>query len=153
MRRASNHLWSPQEVRSVLADQMRKAEIAMMKVGIRALQLGASVSKPIFEGARYDYIIERDGKLYRAQVKYADGKPFRTTGAVYVNLRKQIKKDKNFPYNKSEVDALVVYVPKIDKICWFEPEVFCGKQALYIRIAASKNGQSKGCLAADDYLW
>jgi PD-(D/E)XK endonuclease len=137
----------------VLAGQMRKAEIAMMKVGIRALQLNASVSKPIFEGARYDYIIERNGKLYRAQVKYADGKLGYTSGAVYLNLRKQIKKNKNCPYNDSEIDALVVYVPKIDKICWFGPEVFNGKKSLSIRIAASKNGQIKGCLAAKDYLW
>ena len=137
----------------MLPDQIRKAEIAMIKVGIRALQVGAFVSKPIFEGARYDYIIERDGKLYRAQVKYADGKPHGATGAVYLNLRKQIKKDKNCPYNESEVDALVVYVPKIDKVCWFGPEVFCGKQGLSIRISPAKNGQIKGCLAAEDYLW
>ena len=137
----------------MLADQMRKAEIAMVKVGLRALQVGAFVSKPIFEGARYDYIIERDGKLYRAQVKYADGKPGHTTGAVYVNLRKQIKKNKNYPYNENEVDALVVYVPKIDKVCWFEPGVFCGKQGLYIRIAPTKSGRVKGCFAANDYLW
>jgi hypothetical protein len=115
------------EVPDMLPDQIRKAEIAMMKVGIRALQLGAFVSKPIFEGARYDYIIERDGKLYRAQVKYVDGKNKTADGVVVVNLRKQIKKDKNRPYNESEVDALVVYAPKIDKVCWFGPEVFCGK--------------------------
>ncbi|HEU0185921.1 MAG TPA: group I intron-associated PD-(D/E)XK endonuclease [Blastocatellia bacterium] len=132
---------------------MRKAEIAMMKVGIRALQLGASVSKPIFEGARYDYIIERAGKLYRAQVKYADGKHTKAVGAVQVNLRKQIKKNKNHPYTDNEIDVLVVYIPKIDKICWFGPEVFNGKQSLSIRISASKNGQSKGCFAAEDYLW
>ena len=137
----------------MLADQMRKAETAMMKVGIRALQLGASVSKPIFEGARYDYIIERDGKLYRAQVKYADGKNKTADGVVVLNLRKQIKKNKNHPYNKDEVDVLVVYMPKIDKVCWFGPEVFCGKQSLSIRISPAKNGQSKGCLAAEDYLW
>jgi len=137
----------------MLPDQIRKAEIAMMKVGMRALQVGAFVSKPIFEGARYDYIIERDGKLNRAQVKYADGKLHRATGAVYLNLRKQIKKDKNCPYNENEVDALVVYVPKIDKVCWFEPEVFCGKHALYIRVAPTKSGRVKGCLAAEDYLW
>ena len=137
----------------MLPDQIRKAEIAMMKVGIRALQVGAFVSKPIFEGARYDYIIERDGKLYRAQVKYADGKPGHTTGAVYVNLRKQIKKNKNCPYNGDEIDALLIYVPKIDKIRWFGPEVFNGKQGLYIRIAPTKSGRVKGCLAADDYLW
>jgi hypothetical protein len=100
----------------MLPDQIKKAEIAMMKVGMRALQVGAFVSKPIFEGARYDYIIERDGKLYRAQVKYADGKLHRGVGAVYVNLRKQIKKDKNCPYSESEVDAPIVYVPKIDKV-------------------------------------
>jgi len=125
----------------------------MMKVGIRALQVGAIVSKPIFEGARYDYIIERDGKLYRVQVKYADGKNKTADGVVIVNLRKQIKKNKNHPYNESEVDALVVYMPKIDKVCWFGPEVFSGKQGLSIRIAPAKNGQIKGCLAAEDYLW
>jgi hypothetical protein len=137
----------------MLPDQIRKAEIAMMKVLIRALQVGAFVSKPIFEGSRYDYIIERDGKLYRAQVKYADGKLGYTTGAVYVNLRKQIKKDKNCPYNETEIDVLLVYVPKIDKICWFGPDVFCGKNSLSIRIAPTKNGQVKGCLAAEYYLW
>jgi PD-(D/E)XK endonuclease len=136
----------------MLPDQIRKAEIAMMKVSMRALQTGAFVSNPIFEGARYDYIIERDGKLYRAQVKYADGK-LGSAGAVYLNLRKQIKKNKNCPYNESEVDVLVVYVPKIDKVCWFGPEVFCGKQGLAIRISPAKNGQIRGCLAADDYLW
>jgi hypothetical protein len=141
------------EARNMLPDQIRKAEIAMMKVLMRALQVGAFVSKPIFEGSRYDYIIERDGKLYRAQVKYADGKHKRTVGAVQVNLRKQIKKNRNCPYNDSEIDVLLIYVPKLDKICWFGPDVFCGRQNLSIRISPSKNGQIKGCFAADDYLW
>ena len=137
----------------MLPDQIRKAEIAMMKVCMRALQVGAFISKPIFEGARYDYIIERDGKLYRAQVKYADGTNKTADGVVVVNLRKQIKKNKNHPYDESEVDSLVVYLPKIDKVCWFGTEVFCGKQSLSIRISPTKNGQIKGCLAAEDYLW
>ena len=41
----------------MLPDQIRKAEIAMMKVGMRALQVGAFVSKPIFEGARYAQLL------------------------------------------------------------------------------------------------
>jgi hypothetical protein len=138
----------------MLPDQIRKAEIAMVKVCMRALQLGAFVSKPVFEGARYDYIIEIGGKLYRAQVKYADGRTSRRTqGAVYINLRKQIKKNKNCPYNESEIDALLVYVPKIDKVCWFGPEIFSGKQGLSIRFAPTKSGRVKGCIAAEDYLW
>ena len=139
----------------MLPDQIRKAEIAMMKVGIRALQVGAFVSKPIFEGARYDYIIERDGKLYRAQVKYVDGKNKTARSALVLgeSAENKSRKTKTIPYNESEIDALVVYVPKIDKICWFGPEVFCGKQSLSIRISPAKNGQIKGCFAAEDYLW
>src|SRR5205814_519178 len=136
-----------------LPDQLRKAEMAMLKVLIRARELGAICSKPIFEGGRYDYMIDTGGKLYRVQVKYADGKPYRTTDAVYVNLRKQIKKDKNHPYDESEIDALVVYVPKLDKVCWFGPEIFSGKQGLHIRLAPTKSGRVKGCVAAEDYLW
>jgi hypothetical protein len=119
----------------MLPDQIRKAEVAMMKVALRAMERGAMVSKPIFEGARYDYVIEEQGKVYRVQVKYADGKTnCRTSGAVYLNLRKQIKKNKNHPYDESEIDALVVYLPKLNKVCWLVPEVFSGKQSLYIRL-------------------
>src|SRR5437867_13219105 len=137
----------------MLPDQLIKAETAMLKVRMRALERGDFVSQPVFEGARYDYVIETGGKLYRAQVKYANGKFHRTTGAVQVNLRKQIKKDKNHPYDASEIDALVVYVPKIDKVCWFGPEIFSGRQGLAIRIAPTKSGRVKGCIAAEDYLW
>ncbi len=52
-----------------------------------------------------------------------------------------------------EIDALLVYVPKIDRICWFGPEVFNGRGALSIRIAPCKNKQVKGCLLAKNYLW
>jgi hypothetical protein len=137
----------------MLPDQIRKAEIAMVKVCLRALQLGAIVSKPVFEGARYDYVIEISGKLYRAQVKYADGKHRSISGAVEVNLRKQIKKNRNHPYDENEIDVLLVYVPKIDKICWFGPEVFSGKQSISVRVAPTRNGQVKGCIAAEYHLW
>jgi hypothetical protein len=137
----------------MLPDQIKKAEIAMVKVCMRALQLGAFVSKPVFEGARYDYIIEIGGKLYRAQVKYADGKHRSISGAVEVNLRKQIKKNRNHPYDENEIDVLLVYVPKIDRICWFGPEIFSGKQGISIRLIPTKNGQVKGCIAVEDHLW
>ena len=137
----------------MLPEQVRKAELAMMKVALRAMERGAMVSKPIFEGARYDYVIEDQGRLYRVQVKYGDGKLSRTVGTVQVNLRKQIKKQKNHPYCEDEVDALAVYLPKLDKVCWFGPEVFCGKQCLAIRLLPTKSGRVKGCIAAEKHLW
>src|SRR5262245_7867424 len=78
-----------QEGLTMLPDQIRKAEVAMMKVALRAMERGAMVSKPVAEGARYDYVIEDQGRLYRVQVKYADGKTTKTTGVAYANLRKQ----------------------------------------------------------------
>ncbi len=58
----------------MLPDQIRKAEIAMTKVCLRALQVGAFISKPIFEGARYDYIIERDASFIarRSSIRMED---------------------------------------------------------------------------------
>jgi len=72
---------------------------------------------------------------------------------VQVNLRKQIRKNKNHPYDENEIDVLLVYLPKIDKICWFGPEIFSQKQGVSIRLNPAKNGQVKGCIAVEDYLW
>jgi len=137
----------------MICDQLRKADIARIKVEMRALELGVVCSRPVIEGTRYDCILDTGDRLYRAQIKYADGKASKTLGVVIVNLRKQIGKDRNHPYLEHEVDVILVYVAKIDAICWFDPEVFNGKSSLSIRIAPSLNGQSKGCLLASDYLW
>src|ERR1044071_6050580 len=136
----------------MICEQLKKADIARLKVEMRALELGAVCSRPVVEGTRYDCILDTGDRLYRAQVKYADGKASKTLGVVMVNLRKQIGKNKNHPYLEHEVDVILVYVPKLDAICWFGPEVFSGKSALAIRIAPSRNGQMKGCLLASDYL-
>jgi hypothetical protein len=125
----------------------------MLKVAQRAMKRGAMLNKPIFEGARYDYVTEECGMMYRVQVKYADGKFSRTVGAVQVNLRKQIKKNKNHPYSENELDALAVYVFKLDQVCWFGPEIFSGKQSLANRLVPTKSGRLKGYIAAEDYLW
>ena len=85
--------------------------------------------------------------------KYGNGVSAYASGAVTVCLRKEIRKDRNHPYFADEIDALLVYVPKIDRVCWFGPEVFNGKGALSIRIAPCKNKQVKGCLLAENYLW
>jgi hypothetical protein len=113
---------------------------------------GHSSASP-FSKARYDYVIEIGGKLYRAQVKYADGKHRSISGSVEVNLRKQIKKTRNHRYDENEIDVLPVYVPKIDKICWFRPEIFSGKQGISTRTCPHENCQVKGCIAAEDHLW
>ena len=137
----------------MICEQLKKADIARIKVEMRALELGVVCSRPVVEGTRYDCILDTGGKLFRAQIKYGDGKSSCSRGVVAVNLRKQIGKNRNHPYLEHEVDVILVYLPKIDAICWFGPEIFNGKSALSIRIAPSLNNQSKSCLLASDYLW
>jgi hypothetical protein len=56
-------------------------------------------------------------------------------------------------YRASEIDLLLVYVRKIDKILWLGPEEFDGRTRLHIRVEPTLNNQVKGCLMAADYIW
>mgnify|MGYP001558992536 CR=1 FL=1 len=124
----------------------------MSKTELRALELGYVVSKPIFD-ARYDLILDDLKSLKRIQVKYADGKMSNSEGAVRVKLEYQDRTRHTYTYKKTEIDGLVVYIPKINKLCFFPPSVFADKRSLCVRIEPSKNNQSKGILTASDYFW
>ena len=63
-------------------DKMSKAQLAMLKVQLRALELGCVVAMPTTEGTRYDCVIDDHGALLRAQVKYAGVHCKNSTGAV-----------------------------------------------------------------------
>jgi hypothetical protein len=137
----------------MICTQLKKADLARLKVEMRALELDVICSRPVIEGTRYDLILDTGKGLFRAQVKYGDGVSTATTGAVAVNLRKEIKKEKNRPYSQEEIDVLLIYIPKLDRICWFGPEVFHAKGSISIRLRAAKNGQIKHCLPAEKYFW
>ena len=104
---------------------------------------------------RYDLIVDCGERLVRAQVKYADAKSSKTIGCVQLNLRKITRGNKPVKqfYTAKEVDILLVYVPKIDRVLWFEADWFHGRQSLTIRYEPAKNNQTKGCLMAQDHFW
>jgi len=129
-----------------------KGQIAASKAELRALELGYIPSRPVFD-ARYDLILDDHHKLSKVQIKYADGKMSNSTGAVMVKLGYENRRKQIFAYKESEVDALIVYIPKIDKLCFFPCSVFVGKQKIHVRYVKSKNNQQKGILSAEDYYW
>jgi hypothetical protein len=129
-----------------------KGQIALTKTELRAIELGFVPSKPIFD-TRYDLILDDFKKLTRIQVKYADGKMTNSEGSVRVKLEYKNRTNHVYTYQKSEVDGLVVYIPRIDKLCFFRPNIFIGKRYLCIRIKPSKNNQKKGILTAKKYIW
>ncbi len=130
-------------------------EIACAKVELRALEKGFTVFRSIVE-CRYDRIIDDGRKLWRTQIKYANQRcPSHVTGAFELGLRKwRGNGRKTLPsYTTDEIDLLLVFVPRIDQILWFGPEVFAGRSRLQIRFEPTKNNQKKGCLMALDYVW
>lgn len=137
----------------MLSNQQRKAELARLKVETRALELGIICSRPSVEGIRYDCILDIAGKLCRAQIKYCDCAAGNSSGAVQLRLKSNVGQGAARCYSKEEVDALLVYIPSIDRICFFPQKVFCGKTGLTIRLEPSRNGQHKGCVHALNYLW
>jgi hypothetical protein len=129
--------------------------IAIAKVEVRALEKGVITSRPAIE-CRYDLIIDEGGRLARAQVKYANGKSANMVqGAVTVHLEKW-RVDGRGPipyYSTEEIDLLMVYVPRIDRVLCFGPDVFEGRSQLQIRIEPARNNQQRGCLMANQYIW
>lgn len=131
----------------------QKGEYAQLKVTLRAVELGVTLSKPVIS-ARYDFVADTDGKLERCQVKYAGKSNKNSEGAVVVNLRSWAPgRKRERVYKADEVDALFVYVPQIDAVCKFPPAMFVGKASFSLRYAPPKNGQTQGLILAEQYRW
>src|SRR4051794_1656263 len=91
--------------------------LAMAKVEMRAIEKGWVASRPTIE-CRYDLVLDDVLRLYRAQVKYANGLAASgSDGAVAVRLSKwRLDGRRTLPYyTPNEIDLLLVYVPKTDQ--------------------------------------
>jgi len=127
-----------------------KGQVAQMKVELRAAEKGVTLSKPTLD-ARYDYILDDVG-LQRVQVKYTDGSE--KIGAVRVRLTKDLRSGKKRIYTREEVDVLLVYIPKLDKILRFEADEFWDKTAFWINIGKrTKSGERSRMRYWRDYVW
>lgn len=129
--------------------------LAELKVRQRAMELGVTVSVPTDSSARYDAIIDDGQRLYRAQIKYCDRQPSAAQGAVALELTSYHRSGKlsYAGYSANEVDVILAYIPRIDKILWLGPQIFEGRREIQIRLEPTKNGQRKGCLLARDFIW
>ncbi|OGM31059.1 hypothetical protein A2630_00115 [Candidatus Woesebacteria bacterium RIFCSPHIGHO2_01_FULL_44_10] len=129
-----------------------KGQLAISKAELRALELGYIPSRPIFD-TRYDLILDDRKSLKRIQVKYANGTPSHSRGSVVVKLSYEDRNKRKFMYQQEEVDGLIVYLPKIDKLCYFPLEIFVNKGNLAVRIQKPLNNRKKGIIFAEDYYW
>ena len=129
----------------------QRGTLAELKVTIKAIEKGYTVSKPISD-ARYDLVLDKKGKLLRAQIKYADGNVFNCDGSIPIPLRK-IHKNRTLVYSKNEIDIVLAYLPSVDKIIVLLPKHFHNKKTIQIRVMPPKNGQTHGLNMLNDFIW
>lgn len=127
-----------------------KGELAQLKVQVRAAEKGITVSRPTVE-ARYDLILDFDGKLERAQIKYGNRW---AGGALQVDLRKEARNNGIVKtYSSKEVDALYVYVAQRELILRIPVSVFDQRKSLTFRFEETKNNQMSGVTMAALFVW
>src|SRR5579884_3351443 len=107
-------------------ESWQKGQMACIKVTLRAMEKHAEIYVPTNPDSRCDMVIDWCGKLYRTQVKYAGGVSKKCQGVSVVSLNKGDHGERT--YTSDEIDVLLVYVPAVDKLCWFGPEIFHGKK-------------------------
>lgn len=130
---------------------------AQLKAELRANELGYIVSKPTTECCRYDMILDDGTELKRVQIKYCDcenSSSNNTSGSVRLSLRKFSANGNVRPYYTSkDVDAIIVYVKPIDKLCYFPIETISGKKYINLRFEPSKNNQKTNIWNCFNYIW
>lgn len=130
---------------------VQKGEIACLKVELEAVRHGLIISKPLTDCCDYDRIIDYGQKLERIQIKYGDGQSTHSVGCITVSLERTSKG--KLLYDATNVDAIFVYLPKIDKVCRFEPKDFVGKSKLYVRIEPPKRNHTKNVMLVENFVW
>lgn len=133
------------------SETCRKGEIAKCAVLKRAYEKDIVVSIPTID-TDYDAVMEVEGRLLRVQVKYIDACA-KNNGSVELGLRRTTRNRKVLLYSREEIDAIVAYIPSVDKVIWMPHELWDGRSSMTIRISPTKNNQKSRVVMLDDYLW
>ena len=125
----------------------RKGAIAETKIAAAATELGIPVLRPIVEHARFDLGFEIGDRILRIQCKWAALDA--DAGVIRVNLQTcRHTPSVGYVYSTyaaSEIDAVAVYCPELDR-CYLLPiALVAGRRAIHLRTSPPRNGQ-RACI-------
>jgi hypothetical protein len=127
-----------------------KGNIAEAKLAAAAVELGIGVCLPIGDGCRYDLLLDFHPELMRVQCKYSA----RKGDVIVVRMRTTRFTPQGYVrtiYDASEVDAIGVYCPDLER-CYLLPiSDFEGQGHAHLRLARSRNNQEQGVRMAAPY--
>ncbi len=128
-----------------------KGNIAELAIASKAVQLGIVVARPMVEGRRYDLIFDVDGRLLRAQCKWA----VLIDGLVRVGVRtcrhSPTRGYISTTYTENEIDLIAAYCRELDKVYVLPIAEFAGQGSVHLRVMPTRNNQSTFVRWASDY--
>lgn len=139
------------EVISINDTQMKGA-LTEQRCFLKCLELGMSVSKPICDNARYDFILDTGKSLLRIQVKTSRWKN-ELKEAIVFNCYSQHSLgtgNKVMKYTSDEVDF---FMTEKDGIFYLVPVPENGVREKVLRFKVPASGQTKNISFASDFVF
>lgn len=138
----------------MLENTQRIGAITEQKCFMKCIEEGYVVSKPLFDNARYDFILDTGKKLLKIQVKTSRWKDDEHSGFVF-NCYSQHSTgngNKRMRYSKEDIDY---FMTEKDNIFYLYPapdkENTCQEKTL--RILPTESGQLVNISWAKDYIF
>lgn len=113
----------------------RNGQIAQLKIQIKAIEKGLTVSTPNLPQCRYDIILDDKKNIIRGQIKFCNSKTSKNTLLICLDKGKHHGK----MYSDKEIDIILVYVPILDKILMYPPKMFNNKRHISINLSNPKS--------------
>lgn len=123
-----------------------KGDLAEAKVLTFLVKEGFHVLLPWSEDCRYDLAAEKNGRFLRIQIKFVSPR----NGRLSVPLR-SANNWKAVKYRKEEIDIIAAYNPENDRIYFIPFAKFNNTATINLRLASSKNKQTRKIILADNY--
>ena len=122
------------------------------KCFLKCIEAGYIVSKPLFDNARYDFILDTGEKLYRIQVKTShwmdsEHSRFEFNGYSQHSLGEGNKRMK---YTNKEIDY---FMTEKEGVYYLYPAQEKGFSAKSLRVLPTASGQTKNINFAKDYTF
>lgn len=119
---------------------------------MKCIEAGYIVSKPLFDNARYDFILDTGKHLLRIQVKTSRWKDEEHSSFVFncYSQHSYGKGNKVMKYTKEEVDF---FMTERDGIFYLYPAPEEGLKEKTLRVLPPKSGQIKNISFAKDFIF
>lgn len=129
-----------------------KGALTEQKCFLKCIELGFTVSKPIFDNARYDFILDTGKQLLKIQVKTSRWKDEEHSGFVFncYSQHSLSTGNKIMKYTNKEIDF---FMTERDGIFYLYPAPEEGLKEKTLRILPTKSGQIKNISFAQDYIF